>query len=152
MRASLIETEGRGLRIPKFRGEVEARVQGEVLRIAGRCRRALRWKDERIKIVLADVVRARVKASRVDLWLRNGENDSLQRIALELFTPETAGELVEWLPAATRLPEALGSEPTSAMRAPMSTGRALGIAVIGITLVVALMLMVLMFLLSRRNF
>jgi hypothetical protein len=148
--ASLIETQGPGLRIPKFRGEVEARVQGDVLRIAGRSRRGLRWKDERIKIVLADVAHARIKGTRVDLWLRNGRNDSRQRIALELFTHEAAGELVKWLPAATPLPEPTQAEPMAALRSPLSSGKALGVAVFGVALVVGLVLMLLVFLLYRR--
>ncbi len=127
-------------------------MQGEVLRLAGRCRRALRWKDERIKIVLADVVHARVQSSRVDLWLRNGQDERLQRIALELFTPEAANELVAWMPALTPLPAALASQPTAAWRSPLSTGKTLAIAVVGIALVVGLMLILLGSLLSRRGF
>jgi len=150
--ASLIESRGRGLAIPRFRGEVEARVQGEVLRLAGRCRRALRWKDERVKILLADVVHARVRSSQVDLWLRNAQDARLQQIALELFTPESASELVAWMPALTPLPPALASQPTAAWRSPLSTGKTLAIAVVGIALVVGLMLIMLGFLLSRRGF
>lgn len=146
--ASLIESQGRGLAIPGFTGEIEARVQGEVLRLAGRCRRALQWKDERIKIVLADVVHARVKSSRVDLWLRNGRDGRLQRLALELFTPENAQELVGWMPVLAPLPQALASQATPAWRSPLSAGKTLAIAVAGI----ALVLVVLGFLLSRRSF
>jgi hypothetical protein len=103
--ASLVETRGNGLPIPAFKGELEVRVQGEMLRITGSCRRGLRTKDERIKIAIEDVAHLRVQGSRVDLWLRNRDNDSLQRIALELFMPDTATELARWLPAATPPPE-----------------------------------------------
>jgi hypothetical protein len=150
--ASLIETQGRGLAIPRFSGEVQARVQGEVLRITGRCRRALRWKDGRIKIVLGDVVHARVQSNRVDLWLRNGRDDRLQRIALDLFMPATAAELVARMPALTPLPEALAAEPTTVWRTPLPTGKVLAIAVVGVALVVGLMLILMRFLLSRRSF
>jgi hypothetical protein len=107
--ASLIETQGRGLPIPPFKGELEVRVQGELLRIAGSCRRGLQWKDERIKIALAEVSHLRVQGSRVDLWLRNRDNGRLQRIALEFFMPETATELARWIPAATAPPEGVDS-------------------------------------------
>lgn len=150
--ASLIECRGRGLAIPQFRGEVEARVQGEVLRLSGRCRGALRWKDDRVKILLVDVVHARVRSSQVDMWLRNGQDARLQQIALELFTPEAASELVAWMPALTPLPPALASQRTAAWRSPLSTGKTLAIAVVGIALVVGLMLIMLGFALSRRGF
>jgi hypothetical protein len=148
--AGLIETQGRGLRIPKFKGEVEARVQSDVLRIAGRARRGLRWKDERIKIVLNDVVHARIQGTRVDLFLRTGQRESLQRIALEMFTPEAAGELVEWFPAAT-----LPAEATQAglgARSPLEMTRGLWVAVLGTSLVVGLMLVLLVQLVARRSY
>ena len=146
---SLIETQGRGRRIPKFKGELEARIQGDVLRIAGPARRLLRWHDERIKLMLKDVIHARVQGSRVDLALRNDRNDRLQAIALELFTPEAAGELLAWLPVATPFAPA---EAESAVSSPFRAAKGLWVAVLGITLVVALMLAVLVLLLSRRGF
>jgi hypothetical protein len=149
--ASLIGTRGRGLAVPRFKGEVEARVQGDVLRIAGRCRRALRWKDERVKIVLKHVVHACASGSRVDLWLRNRDNERLQLIALELFMADTAAELVGWMPAATPPPDAARSPAPSGWRSPLSTGKSLGIAVLGIALVAGTILTLLVFLLSRRN-
>lgn len=102
--ASLLQVEKRGRSIPSFKGEIEARVQAGVLRMAGRFRKGFAWKEDRVKLPLADVVHARVRASTVDLWLRNEGNDKLQRISLELFTPESAGEFVEWLPKATPWP------------------------------------------------
>ena len=147
--ASVVETQGRGLRIPKFKGEVEARIQGDVLRIAGLARKGLQWKDERVKIVLGDVIHARIQGTRVDLSLRTGRGDSLQRIALEMVTPDAAGELVEWLPAATPPPDPTQAEPAARARLPM--GKGLWGAVLGITLVAGLMLVLLAQLVSRRG-
>jgi hypothetical protein len=110
--ASLLDVLGPGVRIPRFRGEVEARVQGDVLRIAGRFRQGLFWKLDRVKLPLKDMVHARVRGSTVDLWLRQDGTTSLQQVTLELFTPESAGEFVEWLPHATPLPH--GHEPAAA--------------------------------------
>jgi hypothetical protein len=148
--ASLLDVDGPGIAIPRFKDEVQARVQGDVLRLAGRFRRRLGWKDGRVKIVLKDVVHARVKGSQVDLWLRSAPESPLQRVALELFTPETAGEFVDWLPAATPFPEpvavlpaAVAQEPAVPFPAATSTHTGLWVAVIGATVVVGLMLMVL---------
>jgi len=107
--ASLAGVEGNAVPVPRFKGEVEARVQGDVLRIAGRFRRGLRWKEGRVKLPLKDVVHARIKGSQVDLWLRPSEPGGfMQRVSLELFTHEAAGELVDWLPAATPWAESAG--------------------------------------------
>jgi hypothetical protein len=148
--ASLLEVQGRGLDIPKFRGEVQARVQSDVLRIAGRFRRRLRWKQDRVKIPLKEIVHARVRGSQVELWLRHADYPRLQRIALELFTPETAGELVEWFPAATPFPESAAASSTAgappdlvSLNAASASGT-LWVAAVGVTLAVALILMVLL--------
>ena len=106
--AALIEVKGRGLDIPKFQGEIEARVQSDVLRLAGRYRKGIAWHDDRVKIPLNDVVHARVRGSLVDLWLRPRAQGKPQRIVLELFTAAAAGDLVEWLPHATPYPHAAG--------------------------------------------
>lgn len=148
--ASLLRVQGRGADIPRFKGEVQARVQGDVLRVAGRFRRRLRWKEDRVKIPLKEVVHARVKGSQVELWLRNAEYPRMQRITLELFTPEAAGELVEWLPAATPFPEpAPASTPSgdSTELLTLDTGSASGslwVAAVGVTVAVILILMVLL--------
>jgi hypothetical protein len=153
--ASLLEVDGPGLAIPDFKDEVQARVQGDVLRIAGRFRKRLGWKEDRVKIALKDVVHARVTGSQVDLWLRNAQEPRLQRIALELFTPESAGELVGWLPAATPFVEPVERPREPALQGDIlelssgSTSGGLWVAVAGVTLVVALMLMVL---LMRRGY
>jgi hypothetical protein len=102
--ASVREVRGAGFDIPPFRDEVELRVQKDVLRIAGRHRQGLAWKDDRVKLPLDAVVHARVRASSVDLWLRKSPGAGLQQLTLELFTPQAAGELVDWLPNATPWP------------------------------------------------
>jgi hypothetical protein len=146
--ASLVEIEGRGRAIPKFRDEVQVRVQGDVLRMAGRFRKGLRWKEDRVKIPLKNVVHARVTGSQVELWLRPPGVKRLRRIALELFTHESAAELVEWLPGATPFPQAGGSAgglvPAGPVGSLHAASRGLWVAVGGVTLVVALMLTVLL--------
>ena len=108
--ASVLEVAGRGLAIPRFKGEVEARVQADVLRISGRFRRGLGWKEDRVKIPLKDVAHVRVKGSQVDLWLRAPRTgEAMQRVVLELFSHEAAGDLAEWFASAT--------PPASTMRA-----------------------------------
>jgi len=140
--ASLVAVQGKGHEIPRFRGEIEARVQGDVLRVAGRFRKGLGWKEDRVKLPLSDVVHARVTGSVVELWLRAGEGKPLQRVALELFTPETAGELVEWIPGATPYPDlVLGSEPADR---PMAGFRMLLISLLSLVLVVGVVLAVLL--------
>jgi hypothetical protein len=145
--AGLVDRQGRGIEIPEFKGEVEVRVQGEVLRLAGRYRHGLRWKEGRVKIVLKDVVHARVNGSQTELWLRNGASDRLQRVTLELFTHEAAGELAEWLPGATPFPKPVAA---GSARAPAgSSAHGLWIALAAGVVVVGLMLGVL---LLRRLF
>ena len=96
----------KGVAIPAFRGEIEVRVQTKALRIAGRCKAGLRWKEDRAKFPLQDIVHVRARGSVVDLALRPGGTGPLQQLALELFTPESAGELVAALPPLAPWPEA----------------------------------------------
>lgn len=156
--ATLLQADGPGRAIPDFKGEIQVRVQTEVLRIAGRFRKALRWKEDRVKIPLKDVVHAQVQGSRVELWLRGPRENRLQRLALELFTPEAAGELVEWLPDATPLPQTPssareanppGGQPRLPKLPALPAARGLWVAVAGGSLVLALMLVVL---LMRRGY
>ncbi|MDP3824552.1 MAG: hypothetical protein Q8R33_24025 [Burkholderiales bacterium] len=110
--ASVVELEGEGIPIPRFKGEVEARVQADVLRIAGRFRQGLGWKEDRIKIPLKEVVHARINGSQADLWLRPAQPGArMQRVSLELFTHEAAGELVDWFHGATPWPESGAPAP-----------------------------------------
>ena len=104
--ASVVEVEGKDAGIPPFKGEVELRVQGSVLRIAGTFRRGLRLRHDRVKLQLSDIVHVRVRETQLDLWLRKAEakGAQLRRFTLELFTPESAVELTQWLAAATPWP------------------------------------------------
>jgi hypothetical protein len=134
--AALLEVEGRGIEIPNFKDEVEARVQSGVLRISGRFRQGLGWKEDRVKLPLADVVHARVSATVVDLWVRPEPKAKLQRISLELFTPEAAGELVDWLPNAT--PFATAAAARAAAIPPSTKGLMVAIAAVALTAVLVL--------------
>jgi hypothetical protein len=107
--ASLLEVQGKGYEIPPFKGEIEVRVQTKVLRIAGRFREGLAWKEDRIKFPLEDIAHARLRGSVVDLWVRTAAaKEGMQRLTLEMFTPEAAGELTEKLTHTAPWP---GSEP-----------------------------------------
>jgi hypothetical protein len=111
---SLVAVRGKGLAVPRFRGELELRVQSDVLRIAGRFRRRLGWREDRIKIPLQDIAHLRVRGSEVDLGLRGAPGQPPQELVLELFTPESAAELAGFLPAATPFPPG-GSLPAATL-------------------------------------
>ena len=143
--ASVMDVKGKGMPIPAFKGEVEARIQTDVLRIAGRFRHGFGWKEDRVKLPLKDIVHARVRSSTVDLWLRSEGARDFQHVVLELFTPEAAGEFVDWLPNATPWPEA-DSQPASLTGAD-SSGRWVWLSVIGTALAVV---GVIVLVLSRR--
>jgi hypothetical protein len=102
--AALAGVSGRGVAIPDFRGEMEVRVQSDVLRLAGRCRQMFGTRDTRIKIPLTLLAMGQAQGSRVDLWLRSATDvvvtaeSPLQRLSLDLFSPETARELLAALP------------------------------------------------------
>lgn len=135
--AAVMRAHGKGFDIPPFKGEVEARVQAGVLRIAGRFRRGFRWREDRIKLPLKSFLHARIVGSRLDLWLRGPTADgrgSLQQLSLELFNTEAAGALVGWMPVATPPPPELAI-PAVAWR---GGGHLVWVAVIGVVFVVAL--------------
>ncbi|MEJ8835925.1 hypothetical protein [Ramlibacter sp. AN1133] len=111
--AELLEAHGRGYPVPALKGEVEVRVQTRVLRIAGRFREGLAWKDDRVKIPLQDIIHAGLQGSVVELGVRPPSGNGLQRLRLDLRQPESARELVEGLPHAVPSP---GSEPLAAPR------------------------------------
>ena len=141
--AHLVEADRRGQAIPRFKDEVQARVQENVLRLAGRFRQGLRWKEGRVKISLKDVVHARVTGSQAELWLRNSHNARLQRIALELFTPETAAEFVDWMPAATPFPDEAAATSGSTAAAAAASSRGMWTAAAALVLLMALLVLVL---------
>lgn len=109
--AQLLEVEGKGYAIPPFKGELEVRVQTKVLRVSGRFREGLAWKEDRVKFPLQDIAHARLRGTVVDLWIRIGNPSGTQRVSLDLLTPEAAGELAESLPHTAPYP---GSEPLAA--------------------------------------
>jgi len=140
---SVLEVEGKGFDIPQFRDEVEVRVQNDVLRIAGRFRSGLfGWREGRIKLPLQDIAHTRLRGSRVDLWLRAGQAQ-MQRLALELFTHDTAAELVRWLPQATPWPEPVAELPPERQRV-LPTSQVLWVSLASVVLVVGVVLTVLM--------
>ena len=118
--AKLLEVEGQGVAIPPFQGELEVRVQTKVLRVSGRFREGRDWKEERVKFPLEDIAHARLRGTVVDLWIRSARPGRMQRISLDLLTPEAAGELAESLPFTAPWP---GSEPLAAR--PQAGGGAL---------------------------
>lgn len=147
--ASLVESEPGPVEIPAFRGEVEVRVHSDVLRIAGTHRNGRSIKEGRVKLPLKDIAYGRAVGSRVDLWLRAGEGAALQRLALDLFSDDSANDLLFWLPDVQPWHNAPGAAPA----APASSGNAsvsplLWAAVIGIALVAGVMLWVML----RRRF
>ncbi|MCD6078710.1 MAG: hypothetical protein K0R89_2648 [Ramlibacter sp.] len=106
--ATLQEVEGAGYAIPAFRGEVELRIQTKVLRLAGRYKDGLTWKEDRVKFPLQDIQHARLRGTVVDLWVRVAEQGGLQRISFNLLTRDAAGQLAGALPHTVPYP---GSEP-----------------------------------------
>ena len=138
--AGLVQAKGRGFDVPKFRGEIEARIQGDMLRLAGRYRRWWTWKDGRVKLPLKDVAHAQVTGSQVELWLRSGPRGALQQITLELFKQNNAGQLIQWFTAATPRPVAAGG----VLAARSASVHGLWIAVSGTVVVLGLLLMVLL--------
>lgn len=147
--ASLVESEPGPVEIPAFRGEVEVRVHSDVLRIAGTHRNGRSIKEGRVKLLLKDIAYGRAVGSRVDLWLRAGEGAALQRLALDLFSDDSANDLLFWLPDVQPWHNAAGAAPA----APAGSGNAsvsplLWAAVIGIALVAGFMLWVVL----RRRF
>jgi hypothetical protein len=139
--AALAGVQGRGLPIPAFKGEIQARVQGEVLRLAGRFRRGLGWKEDRVKIARKDVMHTRALGSAVQLWLRPADDVQRepQRITLEMFSAAAAAELVAWFPQATPLPAsaAAPSDPAT----PHGLVAAVAGVVIAVGVVVTVLLM-----------
>lgn len=107
--ARLLEVEGKGYELPPFKGELEVRVQTKVLRVSGRFRDGLDWKEDRIKFPLEDIAHARLRGTIVDLWVRAPDNGGgLQRVSLDLLKPDAAGDLAGSLPHTAPWP---GSEP-----------------------------------------
>jgi hypothetical protein len=147
--ASLVESEPGPVELPAFRGEVEVRVHSDVLRIAGTHRNGRSIKEGRVKLPLKDIAYGRAVGPRVDLWLRAGEGAPLQRLALDLFSDDSARDLLFWLPDVLPWPDAAGvAVPAPAAAGNASVSPLLLAAVIGIALVAGFMLWVVL----RRRF
>jgi hypothetical protein len=146
--AWLMQFSGRGFEMPRFRGEIEARVQADgFLRLAGRFRRAFGWKEGRVKIALQDVAHARVKGTQVELGLAPSHDRQAGRFTLELFTPEAAYEFVGWLPDATPFPGSPAA-PNAAARSVAASSQAVwmaAISVISVAMVVGVILVVVLY-------
>lgn len=142
----LMEAGRRGVPVPAFKGELEVRVHADVLRLAGRRRRGFGWKDDRVKLALTDLVHARAKGPRVDIWLQAAGSKQLQRIALHMFTAEAAEELLACLPPGTTDPDqpAAARVRAAEVRPAAPTARALAVAVVGVSAALALVLLVLL--------
>ena len=106
--ATVLTVESGGYRVPPFKGEVEVRVQRQVLRISGRFLEGLGWREDRVKFPLQDIAHARLRGTVVDLWVRTPEHPPLQQLSLDLQQAGSAGELAESLPHTAPWP---GSEP-----------------------------------------
>ncbi len=149
--ASLLGVAGRGLDIPDFKGEMEVRLHSDVLRLAGRYRRPFSWKESRIKIPLGLITQGQTQGSRVDLWLRSStdvvvtRDAPLQRLSLDLFSPDSARELLASLPSVSA-PDAAQSQ---AVNIPASKALLTWGAMIGVVAVIGAVVLMLMF---RRAF
>ena len=135
--AALVQASG--VAIPKFKDEIEVRVQTKALRLSGRFRTGVGgWKEDRVKIPLSELVHARARGSVVELALRQDGQARMQRLVLELFTPEAATELVAALPQLAPWPEPAGGKSVVASSGPhpMVWGAVVGTALIVGALVV----------------
>ena len=148
--ASLIGVSGRGLAIPDFRGEMEVRVHSDVLRLAGRVRRLMDARETRVKIPLGLIRQAQAQGSRVDLWLRPSmavvvtPDTPLQRVSLDMFSLESARELLALLPSVP------GPDAAQSQAANMPATRAL-ITWGGLIAVLLVIVVVVLTLLFRRR-
>lgn len=143
----VIEASGRGFDIPRFKGEVEVRLRTDVLRLAGRYRKAFGWKDGRIKLPLNDVVHARAKGPRTDVWLQRPGSTRLQRLGLYMFTSEAAEELAAGLappPSQAAHPLAAAARTAAAHDSALPAGRVLVTVVGALVVVVGLVLLALL--------
>lgn len=141
----LVERTGRGFAIPRFQGELEVRVHPDVLRLAGRYRRFLRWRDGRIKLPLNRIVQASATDTRVDIGLQPEGASRVQQLALYMFTADAAQELLAYLLPDAPQPETPAQAPAAdrgANRA-MSPPRVLAIAIGGLAVVIGVLVLTL---------
>lgn len=144
--ATFVECERGAVEIPAFNGEVQVRAHPDMLRIAGMCRTGPALKEARVKLPVKNIVHVRAEGSRLELWLRGGEQHAAgpgQRLALELFSDETVRELLQWLPDATPLPREAPVAAGTPKEKNASLSPLLWAAVLGIALVAGLLLVAL---------
>lgn len=134
----LVVHKADGAAIPAFRGPLEVRVQLDGLRLAGRFRQGLRWKEDRVKIPMAAVVHARNVGPRVDLWLKpeGAAAPGLRRLSVVL---ESTDDALDKLSSATPPPAPLLG-PVS--HSPLA-GQLVWLAVIGVVMVLLMVGLVL---------
>jgi hypothetical protein len=103
--ATLAEVAGDACcQLPPFKGEMEVRVQTRVLRLEGRWRDGLAWKQERVKLPLEQVAHLRLRGSLVDLGLLATATEPLQRVTLDLASADMASEFAALLTQAAPWP------------------------------------------------
>ena len=134
----LLDVEGDGLSIPSFQGEVEIRLQVDVLRISGRFRRWWRWREDRVKLPLQAIEQLRQEGSRLALGLRPAAGRPLQVVRLELFSSDAAADLARQLPAPAANTASVGA------LAPAPATSALWVAVAAGSFVAAVLVAVLL--------
>lgn len=144
--AWLVQATGKA-GIPRFKGEIEARVQADgVLRLAGRFRQGFSWKDGRVKIALKDVAHARINGTQVELGLGGDGQRPRGQFTLELFTPETAYEFVQCLPDVKPFPDAASPGAAGLPAAPSRQAVWMAaISVISVAMVVGVVLIVVLY-------
>lgn len=132
-----------GSGVPRFVGEVEARIQGGMIRIAGRFKRGFRWKEDRVKIPIRNILQARARGTVTELWLHDERGGRPRRVALDMGSPEVAAELLQWMPDATPYvdPPAPAGRAQRNPRNPAVVG--IVVAAAGLVAVVAVVLAVL---------
>lgn len=137
----LVVHKADGVAIPAFRGPMEVRVQLDGLRLAGRFRQGLRWKEDRVKIPMAAVQHARNVGPRVDLWLKpeGADQTALRRLSVLLESTDEALDMLDKLTSATPPPPSL-HEPVT--HSPLS-GHLVWLAVIGVAVVLLMVGLVL---------
>ena len=115
---------GRGTDIPAFRGDVQVRVQHDVLRIAGRYRKGLGWKEDRVKLPMVDVQHAQASGADVDVALAGDSPGSFRWVTFTFADDAAARDFAASLPARGPQPDADVARPGGGLLA--SVGAMLG--------------------------
>jgi hypothetical protein len=124
--ATFVECERGAVEIPAFNGEVQVRAHPDMLRIAGMCRTGPALKEARVKLPVKNIVHVRAEGSRLELWLRGGEQHA-------------AGPGPDATPLPREAPVAIGTpKEKNASLSPLLWAAVLGIALVAGLLLVAL--------------